>query len=274
MPVATLLVEGALDQQLLSAVIHADGLGGAVVERAGSKGSLAPRVAEYRKKGIEAFYLRDRDFDHDPDPDGRGPTVDRVVAGRVVGWRWCRHAVESYLLDPGLVERALQLPRADFERALLDAAGQLQAYQVGRWAMARVRADRSSDPRLHTRPPEIRKSEMALPRRLDAASIRAWVDEEVGAFRDAVLQSTETAALDGLFVSLTSRQQGIATPKDVLLLCSGKDILAALEPWFLERKFGDRGQVRERLRNFVLDHPSEALALLPEWRALVTLLQA
>ena len=79
MPVSTLLVEGALDRELLHAVFQ----GHPVVERGGSKNSLAPEVRRMRAKSkVNAAYLRDRDFDFDPAHDGSIPTVDRE---RVLG---------------------------------------------------------------------------------------------------------------------------------------------------------------------------------------------
>jgi len=97
MPVNKLLVEGELDQQLLSAVCKGDPF----VEAAlASKNALAPRVRDERRKGLQGvFYLRDRDYDTEPPTDITSPSKDDGD----LGWRWCRHSIENYMLDPLIV---------------------------------------------------------------------------------------------------------------------------------------------------------------------------
>src|SRR4051812_8814612 len=121
MPVTTLFVEGKLEVMLFGKV-----LAGVcqVSAQHGNKGSLAPRTRDARRQGIQAAYVRDRDFDFEPPipPDHGQPTVDKRDGGGVLGWRWCRHSLESYLLDPAIVEAATNWPRGDYEARLLSAA--------------------------------------------------------------------------------------------------------------------------------------------------------
>src|SRR5690242_15433111 len=106
MPVATLFVEGELDEQLLRPILS----GNPVVERGGSKGSLFPQaMAESKRRGVDVRYLRDRDFDFEAPLDRSHPSIDRNHQNRTVGWRWSRHSVENYLIDPDVVVAAISI---------------------------------------------------------------------------------------------------------------------------------------------------------------------
>jgi len=96
MPVSTLLMEGTLDGVVLNPVLA----GNPTIETGCSKGSLGPRCLDQRRNGIpNVCYLRDRDYDYEPPPVLTEPIVDRVSAGVTLGWRWCRHEIENYLLE-------------------------------------------------------------------------------------------------------------------------------------------------------------------------------
>ena len=60
-----------------------------------------------------------------------------------------------------------------------------------------------------------------------------------------------------------------SSPANVLLWCSGKDLLGALEPWLQGQGLSDAGRLRTSMRDWVRTHPDETLACLPEWEALV-----
>jgi hypothetical protein len=127
-PVSVLLVEGKLDAEVLNPVLGLLPVR-LTLERGGSKSSLKPKARDRRQgpTGIAACYLRDRDFDFDPPPSAALPVVDsHVETGAVLGWRWCRHELESYLLEPRLVEAATGWNVADYSRELLAAAQSLQ----------------------------------------------------------------------------------------------------------------------------------------------------
>jgi hypothetical protein len=54
----------------------------------------------------------------------------------------------------------------------------------------------------------------------------------------------------------------------------GKDLLRALEPWIVAREPRLRDQqLRTQVRDFVVNEPAQALALVPDWAALVAELQ-
>ena len=122
-----LLVEVKLDAEVLGAILA----GRPVVKEAGPKNSLAPRtrVERRERRTCDVCYLRDRDFDHDPPTEPSRPQVDRTDDdGSVLGWRWCRHEIESYLIDPDPVANATGWDRDEYARALTSAAVRLRHY--------------------------------------------------------------------------------------------------------------------------------------------------
>ncbi len=154
MPVSTLLVEGELDAQVLNPVFG----GSPMIERGGSKGSLLPKTRDKRGKTPDTCYLRDRDFDYDPPTDLTRPSVDaedkrpQNTGPRVLGFRWCRHSIENYLLEPAIVHAATGWSEEDFTRALLDAAKHIEHYTVARWAVGIARRSLPPFRELSTRP--------------------------------------------------------------------------------------------------------------------------
>jgi hypothetical protein len=114
MPVAKLFVEGNLESEVLYSILA----GTPVLQKGGSKNSLKPRArAERAENRVAAGYLRDRDFDFDPPEDLSRPTVDCEENGIPIGWRRCRHELENYLLEPGMVGEATSWDVAEISEA-------------------------------------------------------------------------------------------------------------------------------------------------------------
>jgi hypothetical protein len=119
MPITTLFVEGTLDTEVLSPVL----LGSPVIRPVGPKNFLRARVRiERTENRLNAGYLRDRDFDFDPPGDVSKPEIDYVDNGVSIGWRWCRHEIENYLIDPAIVSAAMDWAVAEFEEAVCRSA--------------------------------------------------------------------------------------------------------------------------------------------------------
>ena len=136
MPIAKLFVEGNLEIEVLTPILQ----GSPVPQQGGSKNSLKPRAGtERRENKVVAGYLRDRDFDFDPPKDLSRPTVDSVESGVPFGWRWCRHEIENYLVDPAVVSEAMAWPMPDVEEALRQAAAKIRSYEAARWTVGIVR---------------------------------------------------------------------------------------------------------------------------------------
>lgn len=275
MSVSVLLVEGKLDAEVLSPVLGTLPVR-VTLEAVGSKSSLKPRARDRRQGpvGVSTCYVRDRDFDFDPPVDSSQPTVDsRQETGGVLGWRWSRHELENYLLEPRLVEAATGWSAADFERELLAAARNLQHYNAARWAVGIARRSLPPFNDLPTRPAEL-TNEVKIPANCSQAACFTWALQHVEAFRRQVEATLEGAAVQ---TSLTERDQrlaGLVTTDEVLVWYSGKDLLAALAPLIATRPEANPKAFRSRLRRWVQEHPREAVLLFPEWQALLAALAA
>lgn len=273
MPVDVLIVEGELDEQVLFPLKPA----GLTLVRGDSKGSLAPKARDRRRQqNVRACYLRDRDFDFDPPADLGAPTVDahdrQESPATVLGWRWCRHAIEGYLLEPGLVEAATGWPQAEYERQLLAAAAHIRHYTAARWAVGIARRSLPPMSELATRP--ALTNEIKLPADCGEAGCDAWAHAHVASFLAQIDQTLTPAAVAVSLADKKALLAGLTSPQEVLLWHSGKDLLAALAP-ALPARFKNQPVVFLRtLRDWVRDNSAPALALFPEWQALLQALKA
>lgn len=277
MPVSELLVEGELDATLLNAVLR----GKPAVRSGGSKNALKPKVVEDRRRNklSTASYIRDRDFDIDPPAVRVQPQVhERDAKGQVLGWFWCRHEMENYLLEPGLVARALNEDVGLYLSRLLIVACQIIAYQAARAAIGVVRRSLPPSYELRTRPVEFKDDALVLPGDLSAETLSAWACDQADRFRARICPQLEPKAIMEEVerrTKLLARAQQ-ESPTEILVWFAGKDLLAGLArpEWLAPRRLVNAGEMRARLRNWVRDNPDEALDLLPEWKNFVTILNA
>ncbi|MCP4697833.1 MAG: hypothetical protein GY862_13420 [Gammaproteobacteria bacterium] len=169
-----LLVEGKLDAACLAPV-----LGDVVtLKQGGSKNSLKPEARTRQNLTKTPYYfLRDRDFDFKPPDDIFQPVALTEKNGRIIGWHWCRHEIENYLLEPAIVRRAV--PDAnpdDYERQLQQTAMRIRAYEAARWSIGTVRKSLPPYYELQTRRPEL--PEIAIPKDCsDVASLLRLLPE-------------------------------------------------------------------------------------------------
>lgn len=271
MPIARLFVEGSLDVQVLSPILQ----GNPLLQQGGSKNSLKPRAGtERRENRVAAGYLRDRDFDYDPPSDLSRPTVDSLEAGVPFGWRWCRHEVENYLLDPAVVCEATTWPRADVEEALHRAATKIRDYEAARWTIGIARRALPPHYELKTRPDGL--PEIGLPTALDVAAVSAWAQNAIENHRRAISIATEPSAVEASLTTLSARfDDGFVTDvAKVLLGFSGKDLLAALSDWLITKGFANPGAFRALLRDWINGNAQRALVLLPEWDGMIQAMRA
>jgi hypothetical protein len=272
MPVTTLLVEGDLDAQLLQPIFN----GSPLVVKGGSKNSLPPQVLQARRTTrANVCYLRDRDFDSDPPQDATQPVVDRVHQGSVLGWHWCRHEIENYLLEPELVARATGWDQTVYVAQLLEAGRRIRFYQIGRWVVGTARRSLPPHYELQTRPEGVADNEFRLPADLAEEAVRQWVRQHTAAFFSRVEQALASHVVEAALVARATllTEALLASAPTALLWCSAKDLLTALEPW-LRTQGTDAGALRARVRDWVRSNPEETLNLLPEWNRLLHLLRA
>jgi hypothetical protein len=272
MPVSKLLVEGTLDNQILNALLQ----GNPLVEWGGSKSQLKPKARDQRSRGIVACYLRDRDFDHEPPESFATPVEDGRSGDDIIGWHWCRHEIESYLLDPELVSRAKGWDLSSYAGVIVDAARQIRAYQVARWAVGVARRALPPNYDLKTKPVELEDHELRLPPDLSEAASTAWARSHIAAFLarvDACLGATAADAELSRRASLLTEGK-LGSAGEALLWCSGKDLLSSIEPWL--KATGELGarSFLNSVRDWVLAHPEQALDVVPEWKGLALLLRS
>lgn len=270
MPVDVLLVEGKLDAEILSPLFAP----AVTVERGGPKGSLKPKTRERRKeKAVRACYLRDRDFDFEPPDVLSEPTVDaqerQPAAGfpAVLGWRWCRHEMENYLLEPELVEAAAGWSQANYVRALLDAAQQIRSYTAARWAVGAARGGVLRVWELPTRPADL-VNEIEVPVDCSEAACFKWAREHVQKFLTTIQRSLDPSALDASLSTRATQLADLSGANEILLWYSGKDLLAALAP-ALPAPWKNHPRVFIRkIQDWIRANRQDALNLFPEWQAL------
>jgi hypothetical protein len=273
MPVSQLLVEGRLDADLLRPVFQ----GRPTVDFGGSKYSLSPRARiERQRSGANVWYLRDRDFDYPPPSDLSQPVVDHFDRGTILGWHWCRHEIENYLLEPVMVATAMGWDMTTYRAELTMAARRIRHYQAARWAVGIARRSLPPNYELETKPAVCAGHDFRLPDDLSESTSFQWARDQVGDFQTRVNQVLGRGAVDNSL----SAQAGIFTDAflssitEVLVWFSGKDLLAALEAWLQAQGLANAGDFRARMRAWVQTHPDEALNHLAEWNKLRDLLRA
>ncbi len=271
MPIARLFVEGNLESEVLYSLLQ----GSPLLQVGGSKNSLRPRaITERRDNKVAAGYLRDRDFDFDPPLDLTGPTVDSDDGGVPFGWRWCRHELENYLIDPAVVSKAMLCPIAEVEEALRQAARMIRNYEAARWTIGLVRRALPPHYELRTRPEGL--NEIDLPPALDSTAVSAWALNSIVSYREPIFTITESMAVRASFNDLSNRfnDEFVDDVANVLLWFSGKDLLAGRAGWLVANDVANPGTFRALLRDWIIANPMRALELLPEWNGMLGALRA
>jgi hypothetical protein len=270
-PLAKLFVEGNLEAEVLNPILQ----GNPVLQRGGSKYALRPRaLADRRENRVSAGYLRDRDFDFDPPADLTKPAVDSEEAGIPFGWRWCRHELENYFLEPEIVSVAMGWPKREIEEALAGAALKIRSYEAARWTIGVVRRSLPPNYELHTRPERL--GELALPSALDAASVAAWASNVIGTHRGRILVASDQGTVQSSLAAFTDRfNEALVTDSaQSLVWFSGKDLLAGLAEWLATKAVSSPGVLRASVRDWIIANPNRALELLPEWNGLLRVIRA
>jgi hypothetical protein len=274
MPVSRLLVEG---QNLDAVVLAAIFAGNPVVVGGSPKGSLALRARDLRRDtGQQVCYVRDRDFDFLPPSDLTQPTVDTLDGGAPLGWRWCRHEIENYLIEPDLIQAALGWDKASHEAELVAGARRIKHYQAARWVVGQARRVLPPARDFPTSPAECAGHEFQLPADLAPAGTASWVQTQAATFLTSVQTVLDpiqlTTELTNHSARLTDSFLGNVT--NVLIWCSGKDLLAAMQGWLQTTHGLHPSQLRNLVRDWITTNPDQALALLPEWERFRDLVRA
>jgi hypothetical protein len=278
MPIAKLFLEGSFDLQVLNPILqNAPALQQSTLALSvgGSKYALKQRARIEREENKNvAGYLRDRDFDFDPPDDLSKPTVDSEHSGFPLGWRWCRHEIENYLIDPAVVSEAMEWPIVDIEEAILQAARKIRSYEAARWTVGIVRRALPPHYELKTRPDRL--NDFDLPSALDSAAVSAWASNSIENHRKLIVAATDPPVVQKSFDAFVARFDDafVADVANVLLWFSGKDILAGMADWLISKTGVNPGAFRASLRDWIIANPVRTLELLPEWNNLTEVLRA
>jgi hypothetical protein len=272
MPLRLLLVEGNLDSEVLTAVFR----GQPAVRRGGSKNGLKPQAKQERQQNhVDAGYLRDRDFDYEPPTDTSAAVIDSLDGDEPLGWRWARHELENYLIDPAIVEPATGIPRGEWSHHLVEAALRIRWFQIARWTVGEIRRSVPPAYRLETRPPQL--AEFELPDCLGKEEARNWCASSIRTFASHVAEnmSAGNVAESSELRAALLTESFLSDAANVLVWCSGKDLLAAIDPDIRERVGCETaGSFRARLRDWIRNNADAAVAVFPEWRDLISQVRA
>lgn len=277
MPVRrTLLVEGKLDFNILGAVFQGDP---AIPQEFSSKNALAPKARAEQKKGLRVYYIRDRDFDHDPPTDCALPeadTFDRDRQNAILGWRWCRHSMENYLLDPALVTAATAIDEQAYRQTLAEASEAIRYYQAARWTKGIARRALLPPHAYQTCPDGTETDDFFLPGTLSGEASWEWVRTSSEAFIQNISEALSGQALREHFESKCAMfSEGfVRSSEQVLLWFSGKNLLQALAPWLQGLNYPNPGLFRARIRDWIQRNPEETLGLLPEWQNFLNMIRS
>lgn len=270
MLVEELLVEGELDAQLLLAVCGGRPL---VTPVKASKNSLAPRArTERQKRGRQCvFYLRDRDFDYEPPCLAVHPVELSTKDLELHGWHWCRHSIESYMLEPAIVCDALDVSKADYCAALLEAAGKIKFYQAARWAVGLARQALPPNYKLETGCGGSREFFVPEDDNLTKEATKNWVLGQVKRFLDQVTPQLNEESIAKSFEERVALFDSVVckSTETILIYFSGKDLMTALKSLWLKIGIGGADDFRKRLRDWMITNPNKVLIALPEWQALL-----
>lgn len=267
-----LLVEGGLDQVLMHGVIG----GSLAVEEGGSKQALKPRavtIAKARKDPVA--FIRDRDFDYDPPEHTSSPVPIPTNEDNVHGWHWCRHEIENYLLEPGLVATAVpSVDQSAYEDEIRVSARTIRDYQAARWTVGVARRSLPPYYRLHTRPAGLRDRDIALAQDCSRGPSLDWAVRSTSDFLATVSGALDKSAVQQRFGCYCQRFSDTFCDdvESVLVWFSGKDLFAALGTWLQSLGYQDPGNLRAQIRDWRRKNPEETLELLHEWKALVDVL--
>lgn len=273
MPLVKLLVEGKLDAEILGTLLPHVIAFAPAVRWVGSKSTIkAICLHENRDNDRSAAYVRDRDFDFTPDEMASGPIP---MATGPLGWHWQRHEMENYLLDPQLVQQAFPaISSQAYTAELIAAAKRIRFYEAARWTIGTARRALPPFREFPTRPESVAGHDFMIPDAVGEADCEQWVTMQVSSFRERTDAAMDT---DGLARSLAQNtrlfdETFCTHPERTMIWFSGKDLITALQPWLIVSLHRDAPGFRNSVRDWIMAHPDEALAVHAEWRELARLL--
>jgi hypothetical protein len=198
--------------------------------------------------------------------------VDRPVPwtgsdGTVLGWRWERKEIENYLIDPTVVNLALNQSNSvvsiqGYQSSLGAARDRLPAYQAARAALAASRIRFRDLPSSFGK--ERGSEQHPFPDSLDDSSCRDGMRQVVAAHQQT--QIVEVGTVEAAFTSLLPQfQAGGPRHASHLHSFAGKDLLWAMDDALRGLGFAGAWAFREKVLLGIQQSPDDIGAWLPEW---------
>ncbi len=93
----------------------------------------------------------------------------------------------------------------------------------------------------------------------------------IAQFEHRVCQAMKEDSVDAILAEKTNllSEETLSDPGRILTHCSGKDLMASLEPWLTANGMASPVVLRNRVRDWMVRHPGDVSQQLPEWQRLV-----
>ncbi|MBL8798252.1 MAG: hypothetical protein JNM56_30440 [Planctomycetia bacterium] len=178
-------------------------------------------------------------------------------------------------MDPGVIHAAFGWDRAAFEAQLVTAAQSIKHYQAARWTVGQARQVMPPAKEFPSKPAECAGHDFRLPADLSQMGTMTWVQTQAATFLGNAQMALGPATLNAALAVHSARLTDafLSNVANVLVWCSGKDLLTAMLLWLQTTHGLHPSQVRTRVRDWIVLNPDQTLVLLPEWAAFRNLLR-
>ncbi|MGO8751609.1 MAG: hypothetical protein ACLQNE_37180 [Thermoguttaceae bacterium] len=275
MPVSLLVCEGeanSADVRVLAKLLA----GCCAVQPLGGKYGMGDRIKARREAiGQKTVYgLLDGDFSVDFQVPNAQPKQWTGSDGTHLGWRWERKEIENYLIDPTVVERALNNAPpflGEYAAALEAARNTIANYQAARIALTVCRPRFSPLPNCFGS--ERERMRHPFPDLMDEASCVTGMGELVERYQASQLVSRGSVEAQYRLRLSECLPKGTRF-ESYLHSFAGKDLLLAMKPALRRLGFASVSAFLEKIL-VAIDQTTEDLAdWHGEWRSLRDLLLA
>lgn len=268
MPVTVLYCEGnpqSIDIRLIRQLLPKE----CIVRPLGGKtSSFMESIISDRAINSNLAGLVDRDFDcRDSVTEGR--PINYIYQNVQVGWAWERKEIENYLIDPAIVQRALDSkapPQKEYLAALTRAADKIGTYTAARTALSccsfkNFWGESVNDthfPRTYQYPRQAGKNTCEI-------KIREIVEEFRG---DRII--TPANVLEKFDRLRPSFRPGGFRFERSLTYFAGKDLLCAMREDLINFGFDFDNPIHQFLERIItrIERAEEVWTWLPEWQML------
>jgi len=248
------------------------------VRPAGSKYGLDRQIIFIKQENLLpssiVAALKDRDFDSDESLPLNSPRswLARVHSQNIqVGWSWERKEIENYLIDPGVVSRALGSqapPIEDYRAALEESAQNIADYTAARIALSLSRQQLLP---LNNCWGNI-GGQHPFPDRLAESDCRIGITDIVRQYEQAQI-IRENDVLNFFDQLLPVCRVGGNRFQSFLTFFSGKDLLCGMRAALIGWGLGEPFVFRERIVKGIENSTENVSSWIPEWNQLKQVVQ-